>query len=81
VGLLKRRQLRLQLGVPGLALQRRIKAAWDPKGLLNPGKKVLWRRVGEASAVLFSAHSFRAGHARRSDGRKWALARFFYGMR
>lgn len=40
VGVLKRSHLPSQLGAPGLALQRRIKAAWDPKGLLNPGKKV-----------------------------------------
>lgn len=40
VGMLKRSHLPAQLGVAGHALQRRIKVAWDPKGLLNPGKKL-----------------------------------------
>lgn len=38
VGLLKRRWLGDELGTDQLALQRRIKAAFDPDGLLNPGK-------------------------------------------
>jgi glycolate oxidase len=29
-----------QIGVGGVALERRIKAALDPRGILNPGKKV-----------------------------------------
>jgi glycolate oxidase len=38
VGLLKRDWLAEELGPVGLALQRRVKAAFDPLGLLNPGK-------------------------------------------
>jgi glycolate oxidase len=38
VGLLKRRWLRDELGDTGFELQRRIKAVFDPKGLMNPGK-------------------------------------------
>jgi glycolate oxidase subunit GlcD len=40
VGLLKLPHLRQQLGPRSLALQREIKRVFDPKGLLNPGKKV-----------------------------------------
>ncbi len=39
VGLLKRGNLERQLGPAGLELHRRVKRAFDPKGLLNPGKK------------------------------------------
>lgn len=38
VGVLKKRWLVGELGEPGLELQRRIKAAFDPAGILNPGK-------------------------------------------
>jgi glycolate oxidase len=38
VGTLKRAYLPRQLGEDALALQRRIKLAFDPLGLLNPGK-------------------------------------------
>ncbi|QEO10279.1 FAD-binding oxidoreductase [Protaetiibacter larvae] len=38
VGLLKRRWLRQELGDDSLELQRRIKAVFDPAGILNPGK-------------------------------------------
>jgi glycolate oxidase len=38
VGLVKLRHLERQLGVEHLALLRRIKAAFDPNGILNPGK-------------------------------------------
>lgn len=38
VGTLKRGYLQKQLGEDALALQRRIKLAFDPLGLLNPGK-------------------------------------------
>jgi glycolate oxidase len=38
VGLLKRRGMRRELGERAVALQRAVKAAWDPAGLLNPGK-------------------------------------------
>jgi glycolate oxidase len=38
VGTLKRAYLPKQLGADALALQRRIKLAFDPLGLLNPGK-------------------------------------------
>jgi glycolate oxidase len=40
VGLLKRRWLQRELGEDVLALNARIKAAFDPLGLLNPGKAV-----------------------------------------
>jgi glycolate oxidase len=38
VGLLKKRWIENELGVEGLELQRRIKAVFDPHGLMNPGK-------------------------------------------
>jgi glycolate oxidase subunit GlcD len=40
IGLLKRGALARQWPEPALALHRQIKALFDPKGLLNPGKKV-----------------------------------------
>jgi glycolate oxidase subunit GlcD len=39
IGWLKRGQLETQLGPAGYDLHGRIKQAFDPKGLLNPGKK------------------------------------------
>ena len=39
IGWLKRGQLPHQLGETGYSLHTRIKQAFDPKGLLNPGKK------------------------------------------
>jgi glycolate oxidase subunit GlcD len=39
IGWLKRGQLEQQLGAEGYDLHRRIKQAFDPLGLLNPGKK------------------------------------------
>ncbi len=39
IGWLKRGQLERQLGAVGFDLHARIKRAFDPKGLLNPGKK------------------------------------------
>jgi glycolate oxidase len=38
VGLLKRRWLRDELGDDSYDLQRRLKAVFDPEGILNPGK-------------------------------------------
>jgi glycolate oxidase len=38
VGLLKKEWLARELGPLGIELQRRVKAAFDPLGLLNPGK-------------------------------------------
>jgi glycolate dehydrogenase FAD-linked subunit len=38
VGMVKLRHLERQLGAEHLALLRRIKAAFDPNGILNPGK-------------------------------------------
>ena len=40
VGTLKRRFLERQLGPASLALHRAIKSAFDPKGILNPGKVI-----------------------------------------
>jgi glycolate oxidase len=40
VGILKRRWLRDELGDDVLELQHRIKAAFDPLGILNPGKAI-----------------------------------------
>ncbi|HEV7791146.1 MAG TPA: FAD-linked oxidase C-terminal domain-containing protein [Pseudonocardia sp.] len=40
VGLLKRRGMQRELGPAAVALQRAVKAAWDPDDLLNPGKVV-----------------------------------------
>ncbi|MFI5403959.1 MAG: FAD-binding oxidoreductase, partial [Planctomycetota bacterium] len=38
VGLLRRNDLPLQLDGPTLDAMRALKRAWDPQGLLNPGK-------------------------------------------
>jgi glycolate oxidase len=38
VGIVKLRYLERQLGADHVALLRRIKAAFDPNGILNPGK-------------------------------------------
>lgn len=38
IGTLKRRWLEEELGAPQLELQRRIKAVFDPLGIMNPGK-------------------------------------------
>ena len=38
VGMLKRRWLGDELGPDVLVLQRDIKAVFDPRGILNPGK-------------------------------------------
>jgi glycolate oxidase len=38
VGLLKRRWLRQELGDDSYELQRQVKAVFDPRGILNPGK-------------------------------------------
>jgi glycolate oxidase len=43
VGLLKRDWLAAELGETGLDLQRRIKAVFDPAGVLNPGKAITER--------------------------------------
>jgi glycolate oxidase len=40
VGTLKRAHLGRELGDANLALQRRIKATFDPSGILNPGKAI-----------------------------------------
>src|SRR5581483_2686891 len=54
VGWLKRGQLAHQWSAPALALHEQIKRAFDPKGLLNPGKK-LARTVAPAAASLPTA--------------------------
>lgn len=41
IGLLKRRWLGAELGDTQLALQRQVKAVFDPVGILNPGKMFL----------------------------------------
>jgi FAD/FMN-containing dehydrogenase len=38
VGLLRKGDLPLQYDEGTIAAMRALKAAWDPKGLLNPGK-------------------------------------------
>jgi glycolate oxidase subunit GlcD len=43
IGWIKRGQLARQWPDPALALHDRVKRAFDPKGLLNPGKKVATR--------------------------------------
>jgi FAD/FMN-containing dehydrogenase len=40
VGALKLGHISRELGLENLALQRRIKAAFDPTGILNPGKAI-----------------------------------------
>lgn len=40
LGLLKQAQLPRQLGIGEIRLQRAVKAAFDPRNLFNPGKKV-----------------------------------------
>ena len=46
IGWLKRGRLAAQWDEPALALHEEIKRAFDPKGLLNPGKK-LARMTGD----------------------------------
>ena len=38
VGVLKRPYLEMALGATSVEMQRRIKQAWDPNNILNPGK-------------------------------------------
>jgi D-lactate dehydrogenase len=38
IGVVKRDYLPLALGEPAIALMRSVKAAFDPDGILNPGK-------------------------------------------
>jgi glycolate oxidase len=38
IGVAKRDYLAKQIGPEGVAVMRRIKNSFDPKGLLNPGK-------------------------------------------
>ena len=45
VGLLKSGRLALQWDAAALSLHERVKAAFDPKGLLNPGKKLARERA------------------------------------
>jgi FAD/FMN-containing dehydrogenase len=40
IGLVKRGQLGRVWSAPALALHQRVKAACDPRGLMNPGKKL-----------------------------------------
>lgn len=40
IGLLKRRSLADELDAPAQELHQRIKSAWDPRGILNPGKSL-----------------------------------------
>ena len=38
IGLLKARFMEMELGAAGVDMMRRIKQAWDPAGIMNPGK-------------------------------------------
>ncbi len=38
VGVLKRPYLQMALGATSVEMQKRIKQAWDPNNILNPGK-------------------------------------------
>ena len=40
IGLVKRGQLSRQWAPPAIAMHEAIKRVFDPKGLLNPGKKL-----------------------------------------
>ena len=41
IGLTKAKYLPLELGAAEIALMKRVKAAFDPHGILNPGKMFL----------------------------------------
>jgi glycolate oxidase len=56
VGITKRSWLELELGAPNLALQRKVKAAFDPRGLLNPHT---WLAKDRPAGVLESVRTSR----------------------
>jgi glycolate oxidase len=49
IGFAKAKYLGLELSAETMALMARIKAAFDPQGILNPGKQ--WEALGEERAV------------------------------
>ncbi|WP_274653258.1 FAD-binding oxidoreductase [Paenibacillus humicola] len=50
IGLLKAPYMEMELGEAGLAMMRRIKEAWDPNNIMNPGK--IFPQPGRTKAVL-----------------------------
>ncbi|MHB0884578.1 MAG: FAD-binding oxidoreductase [Bacillota bacterium] len=48
IGLAKRPFMKAQFGEAGLDVHRRVKAALDPRGILNPGKLIPPERVNQA---------------------------------
>jgi len=70
VGILKSPWLREELGEGGLELMRQLKRAWDPRGVLNPGKLGLDAEVagaggrGEGEASRGERHAFHVDRAK-----------------
>ena len=56
VGTTKLRFVEQQLGADQIALMRRIKATFDPHGILNPGKKIPAAPAPAATAIKAAAH-------------------------
>jgi glycolate oxidase len=59
IGIAKREYLRRQIGEGGVKVMRRIKDAFDPEGILNPGK--IFVEKGEENPVHVE-EGFRVGH-------------------
>ncbi|NSL53309.1 FAD-binding oxidoreductase [Calidifontibacillus erzurumensis] len=50
IGILKAPYMEMELGAAGLDLMRKIKEAWDPNNILNPGK--IFPQPGQTKVVL-----------------------------
>ena len=50
IGTMKSPYMEMELGPVGISLMKKIKEAWDPNGILNPGK--IFPRPGQTKVVL-----------------------------
>jgi glycolate oxidase len=50
IGTLKAPYMEMELGVAGLDLMKKVKNAWDPNHILNPGK--IFPKAGQTKVVL-----------------------------